>query len=213
MKNKFSDIRNDYGNRSLEESEMPSDPIGLTQEWLNEAIKEGLYEPTAISLSTIDFEGYPTSRIVLLKSILNSKFIFFSNYNSAKAKELENTSKAGILFFWPQLHRQIRITGKVKKISELQSEEYFNERPVESKIGAWASAQSEPIKDRDFLESNYNYYKKKFNSQTIPRPEFWGGYELEPVGIEFWQGRSKRLHDRMVYRKNDSAWVIERLAP
>ena len=213
MKNEFSDIRNDYGDKGLIESELPSEPVRLTNHWLNEAIKEGLYEPTAITLSTIDSGGFPSLRIVLLKEIQKGKLIFFSNYDSAKARELELNPNAGLLFFWPQLHRQIRIKGKVEKLSQKQSDDYFNMRPEESKIGAWASPQSEVIEDRDFLELNYKKYEKKFNNKIISRPEFWGGYIFDPLNFEFWQGRSKRLHDRLVYSKKESDWEIRRLAP
>lgn len=213
MENEFSDIRNDYGDIGLRESELTSDPVQLVRDWLNEAVKEGFYEPTAISLSTIDSEGFPSSRIILLKDIQKGKLIFFSNYNSAKARELELNLNAGLLFFWPQLHRQIRIKGRVEKLSPEQSDEYFKMRPEESKIGTWSSPQSEVIKDRDSLELNYRHYEKKFHNKIIPRPEFWGGYMFDPLNFEFWQGRSKRLHDRLVYIKKGNKWEIERLAP
>ncbi len=213
MENEFSDIRNDYGDKGLIESELPSEPIRLTNNWLNEAIKEGLYEPTAITLSTIDSGGFPSLRIVLLKDIQKGKLIFFSNYDSAKAMELDLNPNASLLFFWPQSHRQIRIKGKVEKLSSEESDEYFKQRPEESKLGAWASPQSEVIKDRSFLELNYKKFEKKFNKKIIPRPEFWGGYIFDPLNFEFWQGRSKRLHDRLVYSKKEGDWTIRRLAP
>lgn len=213
MKNDFSTIRNDYGDRALKESEIPSDPIQLVQEWMDEAINEGSFEPTAIALSTIDSVGFPSSRMVLLKEIKASKLIFFSNYNSAKGRELAQDSKAGMLFFWPQLHRQIRIKGIVEKLSEKQSDSYFNERPYESKLGAWSSLQSELIANRTVLESNYEHFEKEFKNKFIPRPEFWGGYELNPISFEFWQGRKRRLHDRVVFSKDDDNWKVERLAP
>jgi len=213
MKKDLSAIRNDYGSRAINESELPLEPVLLMQEWIDEAINKGIYEPTAIVLSTIDSEGFPSSRVVLLKGIQDGKLVFFSNFKSAKGKELEINSKAGLLFFWPQLHRQIRIKGNIEKISEAYSDSYFKDRPYESKIGAWASPQSEVIPNRASLESSYSFFEEKFKNKEIPRPDFWGGYELDPISFEFWQGRSGRLHDRVVYGKNELGWGISRLAP
>ncbi|MCF8380442.1 MAG: pyridoxamine 5'-phosphate oxidase [Bacteroidales bacterium] len=213
MKNDLSAIRNDYGNRALNESELPKDPTLLLQDWMDEAINEGLYEPNAVVLSTTDSDGFPSSRVVLLKAIQDGKLVFFSNYSSAKGKELEKNPKAGLLFFWPQLHRQIRIKGNVERISDAHSDLYFKERPYESKLGAWASAQSEVISGREAIESKYSFYKGKFKDKEIPRPAFWGGFQLHPKNIEFWQGRSGRLHDRLVYGRDGAGWGIWRLAP
>lgn len=213
MQNKLSEIRNDYGEDGLYEHEVPDEPFELVQTWLNEAIKNEIYEPTALTISTIDLHGKPSSRIVLLKDVQQEKLIFFSNYNSVKGKEIEENPYVAALLFWPELHRQIRIKGEIEKTSKEESDKYFIKRPFLSKLGAWASPQSEIVKDRNFLEQNFKMTEQKFKDKDIPRPTHWGGYAINPLSIEFWHGRSKRLHDRLIYRKVKFGWQIKRLAP
>jgi pyridoxamine 5'-phosphate oxidase len=172
-------------------------------------------EQDAISttLATATKDGRPSARIVLLKSFSDLGFVFFTNYLSRKAKELSENPRASLLFYWPQLWRQVRIEGDVEKISAADSESYFESRPLGSKLGAWASHQSEVVENRETLEARFGELEKRFGEE-VPRPEYWGGYRLKPNSIEFWQGRDNRLHDRLRYRlQEDGAWLIERLAP
>ena len=177
-------------------------------------IESEIEEPNAMTLATCSASGKPSARIVLLKGIQENGFVFFTSYLSRKGKEIESNPFVSLLFFWKELERQVSIEGTVKKISEQESDEYFSKRPLESRIGAWSSPQSEVIKSRDILDKNVADYTKKFDPQNIPRPPYWGGYIVNPTVIEFWQGRPGRLHDRLQYTINEKAiWKIERLAP
>jgi pyridoxamine 5'-phosphate oxidase len=171
-------------------------------------------EVNAMTLATVTAEGFPSARIVLLKGYTEEGFVFFTNYQSHKGKELEQNPRACLVFFWKALERQVRIEGMVEKIAAADSEAYFQSRPVGSQIGAWASPQSTVISGREVIENNVVELEKKYTNTSIPRPEHWGGYIVKPVNIEFWQGRSSRLHDRILYTaQKDLSWKIERLAP
>jgi pyridoxamine 5'-phosphate oxidase len=212
MSNILHDIRKQYIFSSLDETKILSDPVEQFEVWLNEAIKCKEPEPTAMVLSTVDEHLQPHSRIVLLKEITPEGFVFYTNYEGGKAKQMEVNNRVSLLFFWPKMERQVRINGHVEKMSEAISTLYFLSRPLESRIGAWASPQSQVIRSKDFLEEQYKYYKKKFG-ENVPKPPFWGGYIVRPVSIEFWQGRPNRLHDRLIYTFGSGEWKISRLAP
>ncbi|MBN2166563.1 MAG: pyridoxamine 5'-phosphate oxidase [Marinilabiliaceae bacterium] len=207
-------IRQEYKLKELTKEELGDDPFIAFKLWLNEAIQSKESEPTAMSLATVSSHGQPSCRIVLLKEIKPDCICFFSNYNSKKGKELSENSKAALTFFWPLLERQIRIEGIIRKSDADISDIYFKSRPYESQIGAWASRQSELIPNRDYLVKQYQKYKKMYsNPDLIPRPSYWGGYQLKPHFFEFWQGRQGRLHDRITFDFKNSNWVIDLLAP
>lgn len=206
-------IRKDYMLRSLSENDVNKNPMKQFAAWWDDAIDSNIEEVNAMTLATVNEQGYPSSRIVLLKDFNENGFVFFTNYESRKGKSLSIHPKASIVFFWKELERQIRVEGVVEKISEEESTAYFTSRPVESKIGAWASPQSEVIESRDFLESRFKNIEEKYSEVEIPKPPHWGGYIVKPSRIEFWQGRPGRLHDRIEYNKNNEGWTIERLAP
>ena len=188
-------------------------PLNSLHEWWNEAVASDIDEVNAMMLATLAPDGMPSARIVLLKGYDADGFVFFTNYNSAKGKALAASPKAALVFFWKELERQIRIQGNVEKISEAESDEYFNSRPAGSRIGAWSSPQSEIIPNRHILENNVEKYTSEMK-EGIPRPKHWGGYRVKPVVIEFWQGRSNRLHDRIEYTlQPDGSWKKVRLAP
>lgn len=208
----LADIRNEYERFSLDESELAEHPREQFHEWFKQALELKVDEPTAMTLATADQHGRPSARIVLLKGFDEQGVTFYTNYNSRKGLDLDHNPWACLLFFWPTLQRQIRIEGPVSRISTNDSEHYYHSRPLSSRIGAWASPQSEPI-SRQELEDRYQHYEKMLGEQP-PRPEHWGGLRLEPQKIEFWQGRSNRLHDRLVYELNqEEQWIISRLAP
>ncbi len=207
-------IREDYSRGSLTETDVESDPFSQFKIWFEQAIGARVTEPTAMVLSTINREGFPSSRVVLLKDIKGDGFSFFTNYNSRKGQDLQVNNKAGLLFFWPELQRQVRVEGFVERLPEEDSNEYFASRPRGSQIGAWASPQSQVIENREYLEDLVTQYDRSFsNDEEVPRPHFWGGLFIRPVYFEFWQGRSSRLHDRIAYQKEDVQWKINRLAP
>ncbi|MCL6258077.1 pyridoxamine 5'-phosphate oxidase [Aquiflexum sp. TKW24L] len=210
---KLADIRIDYTLKSLDEKDVNESPIDQFKIWVEEAHQSKVDEWNAMNLSTVRPDGRPNSRIVLLKDV-DTGLVFFTNYNSAKGNELEQNPFAAITFFWPVLERQVRFMGKVSKISSQESDEYFFSRPFASQIGAWVSPQSTVIRDRAYLEEKESELLQKISQESITRPEHWGGYRLIPEEVEFWQGRSSRLHDRIHYQKSaDSVWKIERLAP
>ena len=199
---------------TLDEQLIDRDPIAQFQRWFADAVAAGLPLPEAMSLSTITPEGKPTARMVLLKRVDADGFVFFTNYRSAKARELTGNPNASLVFFWPQLERQVRVEGVVSKTSAAESREYFATRPRGSQIGAWASPQSEVIQGREVLEQRQAELEEVYRDREIPWPEHWGGYCLKPERIEFWKGRRDRLHDRILYvRQSDESWTIQRLAP
>jgi pyridoxamine 5'-phosphate oxidase len=210
---KLGTIRNEYNLSGLTKKNMDSNPFSQFENWLKVALDSEEKEPTAMSLSTIGTDGYPQSRIVLLKHFNKNGFVFFTNYSSEKGKSIEKNPAVSLHFFWPLLERQIRISGKAEKTSQKISEKYFAERPLESQIAAWASEQSKEIPSREFLEKRFEAYRKSFEKNTPKLPSFWGGYNVVPHKFEFWQGRASRLHDRILYEKKGDAWLIKRLAP
>jgi pyridoxamine 5'-phosphate oxidase len=213
MNEQIAALRKDYRLKTMNEEDVASTAIQQFSQWWTEAVTSEIDEVNAMTLATATPDGVPSARIVLLKSFDEEGFIFFTNYNSAKGKALEINAKAALVFFWKELERQIRIEGNVKKIHSADSDTYFNSRPVGSRIGAWASPQSQVIPTRHILEDNVVKYVEQFKD-GIPRPPHWGGYIVKPVRMEFWQGRSNRLHDRILYTlQPGNNWKIERLAP
>lgn len=214
LKTNIAAIRSNYARQSLTEDSVLDHPIDQFKTWLNEAIEAEVTEPTALVLSTADASGKPSARVVLLKEVNDHGFVFFTNYNSRKGNDLQANPFASMTFFWPALERQVRIEGRVEKVASNVSDKYFHSRPVGSQIGAWASPQSKLIKSRNELEEADRHYTEKFKAlPEIPRPEHWGGYQLIPDLVEFWQGRPNRLHDRIVYELNLKNWYKKRLAP
>lgn len=213
MKN-LADIRNDYQLTALDESSVGDDPIVFFTQWFIECQKAEIDEVNAMTLATTGTDNKPDARIVLLKGLEDGAFVFFTNYQSAKGADIEQNPNVCLVFFWKELERQVRIHGVASKIPENKSDEYFHSRPEASQIGAWASPQSKPIPDRELLQGNYTRYEHEFSGQQIPRPEHWGGYSVKPESIEFWQGRSSRMHDRIVFnRVENGMWKKSRLAP
>ena len=212
--NNIADIRKDYKLRSLSEKDTQPSPFKQFEKWWNEATESGIDEINAMTLATASADGMPDARIVLLKAFDDRGFTFFTNYDSVKGEELLENPRACLVFFWKELERQVRITGLVTQVSGTESDEYFNSRPEGSRIGAWSSPQSQPIANREWLEENEQKVKEKFAGGEIARPPHWGGYRVKPTKIEFWQGRSNRMHDRIQYRLLEKGdWKIERLAP
>lgn len=205
-------LRKDYRHSELLESDVDADPIVFFHKWFKQAIEAELIEPNAMCLSTVA-DGKPESRIVLLKGIEHHGFVFYTNYNSHKGQQIENNPYVHLNFAWLELERQIRISGTAHKISEAESDLYFASRPFESRVGAIVSAQSQLIDSRDALEKSMSEALAKYAGTNPPRPEHWGGYAVIPDSIEFWQGRTGRLHDRLLYTKEDQAWKISRLCP
>ena len=211
----LSNYRQSYQKNNLSEDQLPEDPINLFHKWFCQAEEANLgIEPNAMSLGTIDLNGYPSTRIVLLKKYDERGFIFFTNYLSYKAQAIEKNPKVCASFFWSPLERQVIIRGTASKISREQTEAYFESRPRGSQLGAWASNQSKPIKNRSVLDKALKHYEEKFNSKPIPTPTHWGGFIIEPLEVEFWQGRPNRMHDRINYQiSTDYKWIISRLSP
>jgi len=213
MDKNIADLRRDYTKLYLHKEELKQHPLMQFSKWFEEALKAEVLEPNAMTLSTISLDGKPKSRVVLLKGIRAQELVFFTNYESDKAREMEKNKDVAIAFYWPELERQIRIEGRVEKIDSAESDEYFHSRPRLSQIGAWASPQSKVIENRGFLEERLKQFQEQYGEKEIPRPEHWGGYHLHPERFEFWQGRASRLHDRFLYTLKGGNWQIERLAP
>ena len=210
----IADIRKDYRLQTLDEAGVAADPIQQFGIWWQEALQSEIVEVNAMTLATANEQGVPSARIVLLKGYDERGFVFFSNYESKKAGDLQVNPMASLVFFWKELERQVRISGRVEKVTELESDQYFQSRPEGSRIGAWASPQSTVISSRQVIEEKVEALQVSFEGKEIPRPLHWGGYRVVPSSIEFWQGRSSRLHNRIQYTlQSDDNWVIERLAP
>jgi pyridoxamine 5'-phosphate oxidase len=210
----MDELRKEYSKASLDISDVNKDPIGQFDKWFKEALAAGIPEPNAFTLSTISEGGRPSARIVLLKGLDQRQFVFYTNYQSQKGKELDSNPACALTFFWPELERQVRIEGIATRVQESTSEQYFQSRPRGSQIGAWASPQSSVIANREILEAREREMEKKYEGMSLlPKPKQWGGFSITPVEIEFWQGRASRLHDRVVYYLTDEKWIIHRLAP
>jgi pyridoxamine 5'-phosphate oxidase len=203
-----------YSEKSLDEGTIDRDPLVLFRSWLDEAIAAGIHLPEAMTLATATPEGKPSARLVLLKQVDKHGFVFYTNYTSRKAAELDANPQASLVFYWPQFERQVRVEGTVEKTSAAESDEYFKTRPRESQIGALASPQSQVIPSRDYLQQQADELEQFYEGRDVNRPSHWGGYRLRAERIEFWKGRPSRLHDRIVYeRRPDDSWTIKRLAP
>ena len=214
MDKKIAAIRKDYSHRILTEDEVSPNPIQQFEKWWQEAIEAKIEEVNAMVLATASTDGVPSARVVLLKDYSEEGFVFFTNYNSIKGKQLSENPKASLVFFWKELERQVRITGLVERISAKQSDEYYEIRPEASRISAWASSQSQVIESREWLDEQFNKIGRQMEGSNIQRPPYWGGYIVNPIIVEFWQGRPNRLHDRIQYTmEEDGKWIMERLAP
>jgi len=213
MKRELEKLQKDYRHRILSMKDLPEDPISLFKIWMDEALNEDVPEPNAMSVSTVSNKRKPSSRTVLLKEFNSEGLVFYTNYNSRKAKEISENPYVSALIFWPELERQVRIEGHAAKISGKESDEYFASRPRASQIGAWASPQSEEIESRKELEKRFSDTEKKYEGKEIPRPFHWGGYRIVPSSFEFWQGSIARLNDRIVYCNEKGSWLMKRLAP
>ena len=215
MEKDLSNYRKAYLKKELLKTEVPINPIELFQQWFNEIeASQGIDEPNAMTLSTIGTDGFPKSRVVLLKKFTEKGFVFYTNYLSEKGKAIAAHPEVCLSFFWQNSEQQIIIKGTAEKIAKNLSDGYFESRPNGSKLGAWASPQSEIVPSRETLEQQLKTLEEKFQNQEIPRPKHWGGYLVKPVSIEFWQGRANRMHDRIRYTaQKDYSWKIDRLAP
>ncbi len=210
----LAQLRKEYSRSSLDVSNVLNDPMKQFEKWFDETLKAGITEPNAMHLATVNAKGQPSSRIVLLKGIDRNRFVFYTNYQSKKGKELENNPACALTFFWAEIERQVRIEGSAERIDGAQSDVYFQSRPRSSQVGAWASPQSTLIQNRGILEERVEQIAARFKeNKVLPRPRQWGGFAVDPVLIEFWQGRASRLHDRIQFTKIDGVWRVDRLAP
>lgn len=206
-------LRQDYAQRGLRRAQLDPNPFRQFQSWLHDALEQQLLEPNAMILATVDANGQPWTRTVLLKGCDEHGFIFFTSYRGAKGVQLAHEPRCALTFWWGALERQVHITGQAAKTSVAESDAYFALRPVASRLAAWASAQSAPLADRETLQRRFEEARNRFGDGHVPRPDDWGGYRVTPQTIEFWQGRQNRLHDRFRYTRVEGGWTIERLAP
>lgn len=215
MDKAIANLRKDYTLQDLNETEVNPNPFVQFKKWFDQALSSNIPEPNAMTVATTTTQGKPSARMVLLKDFDERGFVFYTNYNSQKGQELAENPQASLVFWWAELERQVRIFGRVEKVSDAESDKYFYSRPFNSRLGAWVSNQSEVIESREVLEQRLQQLTEKYQNQDIPRPSHWGGIRVIPREIEFWQGRSSRLHDRLVYTRNriDDSWKIQRLSP
>jgi len=206
-------LRTDYKRAALGERDVAADPIAQFSRWFDEAVAAEVPEPNAMTLATVDADGQPAARIVLLKAVDARGFVFHTNYDSRKGRDIGANPRVALVFFWPELERQVRVEGRAERVGAKESDDYFGGRPRASQLGAWASPQSAPIADRGSLEARFAEAETRFASQSVPRPPNWGGVRVAAQRVEFWQGRASRLHDRLVWTREGSGWTIGRLAP
>jgi pyridoxamine 5'-phosphate oxidase len=206
-------LRREYVRAGLKESDAEEDPVEQFRRWFDEALAANLHEPNAMTLATATPDGRPSARVVLLKGFDERGFVFYTNYEGRKGRELEINPYCALVFYWGELERQVRIEGRVSRVPDGEADAYFEGRPRGSQLGAWVSEQSRPVRDRGALEDRLRELEYEYEGREVPRPPFWGGYRVEPETIEFWQGRENRLHDRLVYRRSDGLWRRERLQP
>lgn len=209
----YADQRREYISKEFDIKDTDKNPFTQFEKWFSEAMEIDPQDTNAFMLSTCSKEGRPSSRIMLLKGVDDKGFVFYTNYLGRKSKELIENPFASILFFFKELHRQIRIEGRIEKVTREESAEYFHSRPVESQVGAWASIQSSKIESRESLEKKFKDYDKEYEGKEVPLPDYWGGFRLIPDYFEFWQGRESRLHDRISYEKESDSWIQSRLSP
>jgi pyridoxamine 5'-phosphate oxidase len=213
LERSVADLRREYARTGLHESDAHRDPIEQFRRWFDEALSANLYEPNAMTLATATRAGRPSARVVLLKGFDERGFVFYTNYEGRKGRELEENPYCALVFYWGELERQVRVEGWASRISREESDAYYRRRPRGSQLGARASTQSRPVVEREALEGRLRELEREYEGREVSRPDFWGGYRVEPEEIELWQGRENRLHDRLVYRRSGEGWEIQRLQP
>lgn len=210
---KLRELRREYRSASLDESDLHPDPVEQFRCWFDDVLAAGLHEPNVVTVATATSDGRPSARVVLMKGFDARGFVFHTNYEGRKGRELEANPNCSLLFYWGELERQVRIEGRATRVPDEESDAYFASRPRGSQLGAWVSEQSRPVESRAALEVRLRLLVEEYEGREVPRPPFWGGYRLEPETFEFWQGRENRLHDRLLYRSSAGGWSIERLQP